>query len=310
MGYYSRLVAVAALVCAASGVRGDTPRCVVFLHQEKSGGHSVKALLTSALKPTHRLGKCTSIGWGSHNRCADAAALVERGERVLIESAYVLGAPGLLAGNCTWVTMAREPLARVVSAFFYCTYKNPFDQLCVRNFTHKPKRRNHTQETLTDAAALDARLSEFRAFADAWREKLRFQLRMPAFANDILFKRVHMHKRRPDERRPTRMSWQLANNALAGDAEPVGATIAAAERRFAVVGLVERFRESVERMGAALELKLESNVHATHGSEAYADDARRLLARARGDAAIADTVAVDAAIYDAFAAAFGLHRGS
>jgi len=306
MGHYSRLVLVAALVCAASGVRGDTPRCVVFLHQEKSGGNSMKTLLNKALRPTHRQVLCNSLEWRK-NRCADKTNF-ERGERVLISSAFALGAPGLLAGNCTWVTMAREPLARVVSAFFYCTYKNPFDQLCVRDSTHKPKRRNHTQETLTDAAALDARLSEFRAFADAWREKLRFQLRMPAFANDILFKRVHVHKRRPDERRP--MSWQLAKNALAGDAEPVGATIAAAERRFAVVGLVERFRESVERMGAVLELKLKSDVHSTHGSGTYADDERRLLARARGDAAIADTVAVDAAIYDAFAAAFGLHRGS
>ena len=53
-----------------------------------------------------------------------------------------------------------------------------------------------------------------------------------------------------------------------------------------------------------------SDVHESHGSEAYADDELRLLARARGDAAIADTVAVDAVIYDAFAAAFGLHRGS
>ena len=305
MGHYSRLVLVAALVCAASGVRGDTPRCVVFLHQEKSGGHSMKMLLTKALRPTHRHVLCNSQEWAK-NRCADTTN-VERGERVLIESAFVLGAPGLLAGNCTWVTMAREPLARVVSAFFYCTYQSPFDQLCVRNSTHTPKRRNHTQETLTDAAALDARFSEFRAFADAWREKLRLQLRMPAFANDTLFKRVHMQLKGSKERPPI---WQLAKNALAGDAEPVGATIAAAERRFAVVGLVERFRESVERMGAALELNLKSNVHATHGSETYADDELRLLARARGDAAIADTVAVDAVIYDAFAAAFGLHQGS
>ena len=305
MGHYSRLVLVAALVCAASGVRGDTPRCVVFLHQEKSGGHSMKTLLAKALRPTHRQVLCNSREWAK-NRCANKTNF-ERGERVLINSAFTLGAPDFLAGNCTWVTMAREPLARVVSAFFYCTYKNPFDQLCVRNSTLMPKRRNHTQETLTDAAALDARFSEFRAFADAWREKLRLQLRMPAFANDILFKRVYMHERRPNERP---MSWQLANYALAGDAEPVGATIAAAKRRFAVVGLVERFQESVERIGTALELNLKSSVHATHGSETYADDELRLLARARGDAAIADTVAVDAVIYDAFAAAFGLHRGS
>ena len=305
MGHYSRLVLVAALVCAASGVRGDTPRCVAVLHQEKSGGNSMKTLLSRALLPTHRQVLCNSKEWAK-NRCANKTNF-ERGERVLINSAFTLGAPDFLAGNCTWVTMAREPLARVVSAFFYCTYKNPFDQLCVRNSTLMPKRRNHTQETLTDAAALDARFSEFRAFADAWREKLRLQLRMPAFANDILFKRVHMHERRPNERP---MSWQLANYALAGDAEPVGATIAAAKRRFAVVGLVERFQESVERMGAALELNLMSAVHHTHGSEAYADDELRLLARARGDAAIADTVAVDAVIYDAFAAAFGLHRGS
>ena len=306
MGHYSRLVLVAALVCAASGVRGETPRCVAVLHQEKSGGNSMKTLLSKALRPTHRQVLCNSKEWAK-NRCANKTNF-ERGERVLINSAFTLGAPDFLAGNCTWVTMAREPLARVVSAFFYCTYKNPFDQLCVRNSTLMPKRRNHTQETLTDAAALDARFSEFRAFADAWREKLRLQLQLPAFANDILIERFRMQDKGSKEW-PLN-PWQLAKNALAGDAEPVGATIAAAKRRFAVVGLVERFQESVERMGAALELNLMSDVHHTHGSEAYADDELRLLARARGDAAIADTVAVDAVIYDAFAAAFGLHRGS
>ncbi|CAM9646321.1 unnamed protein product [Scytosiphon promiscuus] len=103
-------------------------RCWVYTHMNKSGGSTVKTLLLRHIED-----ELVPHGLISER-------VYNRGESVLkrfIHQNYTITAGGYTEGlrkfgggfeSCKWFTMFRHPIARLVSAYFYCMGRN--DQLC------------------------------------------------------------------------------------------------------------------------------------------------------------------------------------
>lgn len=119
--------------CAADkqpGVDGETdvrpppaaprPRCWMFQHMVKSGGSTVRQMMTDWAKKRH-------VGHGGFSdkqwiQGADyAREFLKRKDRYLTWGEYTESLRQYGGGtNCTWFTMFRHPVPRLVSAYFYC----------------------------------------------------------------------------------------------------------------------------------------------------------------------------------------------
>lgn len=302
-------------------------RRAIFLHQNKAGGATVRNLLMNH-SARHNLTLGISDGW-------DWSQWLQRRpeRRVLAWSKSmpgkyffiarppdelppifmgdsVLGSPQLsshcgLRGNCTLVTMFRDPVDRLVSSYMYCRNPDvPGDVLCL---THVCNARRHS-------------LAEW---AEHWGRFGLWQLTrsaddVSAWCRGGEANHTCCSKRSP--RRGVRQLgiWQIQKRFWTAQshlrvrdvAEAVGRSI---EGMFTAVGLFENYSRSVELMGAAMGVPLHrylrryaAQMTNTHGrrNARQAEEKLRLLRQARSDARIRAALAEDAVIYQAAKAVF------
>ena len=225
----------------------------------------------------------------------------------------LLGSPQLSShcgprGNCTLVTMFRDPVERLVSSYMYCRNPGvPNDVLCL---THVCSARRHS-------------LAEW---AEHWGRFGLWQLTrsaddVSAWCRGGEANHTCCSKRSP--RRGVRQLgiWQIQKRFWTAQshlrvrevAEEVGRSI---EGMFTAVGLLENYSSSVELLGAAMGVPLHLYLrrHAaamtnTHGRRTahHSEEKLRLLRQARSDARIQAALAEDATIYRAARAVFERH---
>ena len=239
------------------------PAVAVFLHIPKTAGHSVKAGVLPWLRKRRgdaggkaRSADATAVGVAlAAARSADAAPFVTRGERRTYDAAWFekrkprpgavyagAFANGLCDGvdDCAYFTVLRDPVDRLISEHNYCVEVDWVgDQTC---------------SGPAGARALQ-RLAEekgFLAFAKARGNVLLAHLAAPVTLADFAFRDdpFPWHARDPE----TRVSPIEVRRRRLGP--PGAADLAAAKallaRRFAVVGLTERFDESMRAFAEVL----------------------------------------------------------
>eukprot|EP00752_Nemacystus_decipiens_P004970 g4522.t1 len=105
-------------------------RCWVFNHQHRAGGSTIKYMLQAW---ADRRGEETSVGIYDSTqwlRGEEFARDFLAEENTLTWGAYTEGLrPHGGADKCKWFTIFRHPIARLVSAYYYCK-KSPVDGLC------------------------------------------------------------------------------------------------------------------------------------------------------------------------------------
>lgn len=305
----------------------------MFLHQEKSAGNSVKTSLVHAVAQSggtlhgHKIMRCGAKQWYV-NRCKDGAQKIRQGQKVVVVGTHVLALqhePN--ASGCIWTTMAREPLSRLVSSYFYCKYpvgKKRFgtavphqnkDQLCAKT------------EFLFDGG--DPSVPELRKWAKHWRDKLFTQMLVPEFADNgrtmwgpSVAKECRV-RRRPSGRGGSEISemrtrdigsrsWtcqrniiekRVGTNDTEGDRqELLKLATNTARTQFAVTGITTDFAASLARMSVAMGTKLES-LHNTHGSEAHTALELEMVEAVKNDPHVLGYLQTDMRIFEAFKAA-------
>jgi len=119
-----------------------SPNCVVWHSQHKSGGLVMESIIShrkaaDVIRPD--VYRCDVVS-GDENwnckaqECMHGIKADRKNDRVAIRgyTPVLEGRPEWSHDKCTWVTMSREPIARLVSAAFYCKYDKPGDPLCGR----------------------------------------------------------------------------------------------------------------------------------------------------------------------------------
>ena len=202
--------------------------------------------------------------------------------------------------HCTWVTMFREPISRLVSAYAYCKHSKGFDALC-------------------GATVVDARRSSLEKFAAHWgnalfRELLMFNWPVNTSCGVLCQARATKAETVARAMRATFSPvWLIQKVALNGTDNPqqrsdptlnrVISAVASLEL-FDVVGVVEQFSLSMKAFDCLVPLarnrswqREASTHHSSHHSESYANESRRLLHQARTSLAIQRYLQADINIY-------------
>ena len=102
---------------------------VIFLHQQKAGGHNIKVMLA----PNLGYGYEQRQRWLWHGSGRQPPGCKCRGGTKL---GYSFSRPACWSKDCSakppaWITVTRDPWARMKSAFYYCDQaKNSWDPLC------------------------------------------------------------------------------------------------------------------------------------------------------------------------------------
>ena len=286
-------------------VGGDPAGCLVYLHQNKAGGTTMKAVLREKLRPPvagARRGRFGQCAYGEYrtNGCWPPKYWSGAGgvERWLFYGDAVMGMLGagwlgsVRGGSrCRAFTLFREPTARLVSAWGFCKRARS-DELC-------------------GTKALDARNATLRQWARHWRHFATTQLDLAP-------------GRRPDRRRleaayddddegaafHTDAVW-VARRDARGDAanDAAAARLAArvaAGSLFAFVGVLERAEDTARSWDVLLPLRDGSSWRdAFAGKRHNADPGARAAPEpdARRDAEVQRYLAADYALYRAANAA-------
>ena len=239
------------------------PAVAVFLHIPKTAGHSVKAGVLPWLRKRRgdaggkaRSADATAVGVAlAAARSKSAAPFVTRGERRTYDAAWFekrkprpgavyagAFAHGLCDGvdDCAYFTVLRDPVDRLISEHNYCVEVDWVgDQTC---------------SGPAGARALQ-RLAEekgFMAFARARGNVLLAHLAAPVTLADFAFRDdpFPWHARDPETRvSPIEVRQRRLGPPGAADLAAAKALLA---RRFAVVGLTERFDESMRAFAEVL----------------------------------------------------------
>jgi len=107
----------------------EPKNCWVFSHLQKSGGSSIKTILKRGCT------SCAKFIYDSPQWCGGRAVLDRFIDRQPNRNTVIMGGYtealrlDPIFNHCTWFTMFRHPIPRLVSAFFYCK-KMPGDRCC------------------------------------------------------------------------------------------------------------------------------------------------------------------------------------
>ncbi|CAN0326209.1 unnamed protein product [Ectocarpus fasciculatus] len=134
------LSTLALVACVAPNAGDDRPElslsppaCWVFTHNNKAGGTSVKTHLRSYAEERHQEVYIASASW--YKRGDKGMQDILDVQPALIAGGYTEGLRTTAFEDCNWFTMMRHPVARLVSAFYYCTGGGR-DQLCGGQIHH------------------------------------------------------------------------------------------------------------------------------------------------------------------------------
>jgi len=237
------------------GLQDDTPvfagrdyhpgRCVVFMHVTKSGGHTLKDVLKySTLFQDKKDGVSYTGTRGPSNTCYSYVWKKDRCIRLadkhgLFIGDSVLGSDFVLQKDCTWITMVRHPVERLMSAYFMC------------------QRPIHNLDQLCSKYQLNARKADIYEFADFWGNNLFRQLLMARFKVNGTLDGAQEACPVPEKRCEP---WLLMKNNLNGlDAyesdesrELLQEVRQGLRRRWDLVGVLEHFDASMELFHTAL----------------------------------------------------------
>ncbi|CAM9117794.1 unnamed protein product [Ectocarpus sp. 13 AM-2016] len=111
------------------------PACWVFTHNNKAGGTTVKTHLRNYAEARNQT--LAVFHGGSYKSGDKGIQNLLDNKPALIAGGYTEGLRTTAYQRCTWFTMMRHPIARLISAFYYCSGGSR-DQLCAANI-HKPE---------------------------------------------------------------------------------------------------------------------------------------------------------------------------
>ncbi|CAM9969025.1 unnamed protein product [Sphacelaria rigidula] len=213
-------------------------QCWVFTHMNKSGGQTVKGILKPYVEDR---GISTGLyDWQQWNEGTSYVTEYLAEKNTITWGGYTEALRPHGAGQCKWFTVFRHPVARLVSAYFYCK-QTPGDHLC--------------GSTIARAEEMD-----IVTFAKHWTN---FGLRQ--FALSFVSPEDVMSSRSAFDC-PTCPDWYLVreylneahrkrSRAYAPDAgmykylEPVQAVLGS---KYAAVGILEQYNSTLELFNRAL----------------------------------------------------------
>lgn len=261
-------------------VHAASNKPVIFLHQNKAAGSSIKCMLRDHFPENY---VCSEDSFAA-NKCA-----IQKDKHVQAAmGGYVMGGGAALLSNlgcstlkqCHSFTFFREPIARLVSAYVYCKGHGHDDQLCASNH-------------------LNARTATIEQFADHWGNYLFRQLLLVGEEADrvqALFFDVG-HSKTP--------TWYTQKQQLAGyDTLSQGnrslhVFIDAMPRLFSMIGLVENFDESTSFMQAFMPGIQACKIKNAVRSPKEKEEEMTLLKSARENNQVQKSLAADIKIYEA-----------
>lgn len=106
----------------------EPAKCWMYQAMPKSGSSTVRSILTDWTTETNL----------THARLTSDTLLSPEESRSIRNGNYAVVSGGFTeavramggGGECRWFTVFRHPIARLVSAFYYCKHKDPSDQIC------------------------------------------------------------------------------------------------------------------------------------------------------------------------------------
>lgn len=218
---------------------GNSERCWIFTHMPKSGGSTVKAILYGWFGRENAF-LYNSDAWKLGEKHAASFELQDasRSRRWRLAAggyAEVLRRHG--GQRCTWFTLFRHPISRLVSAFYFCR-KKPRDQACA-------------------SAAVLADDVDLVAFARLWGSYGLRQFSLGGLDVDAV-----MRSARSDEEREKLPGWYLvkqlllsmsggddADAALVDALEPAKALL---RDEYTAVGILEEFNTTLHLFDSVL----------------------------------------------------------
>ena len=311
----------------AAALARAAPVCVAFHNQHKSAGVTFTSTVWDTPTVASRLSahewkiergrwQCDHKQWNATTKACEYSLWTRPPPRdlpfrtqpradharppMLLFGGFALAAaelPAFARARCAWLTVYREPLARLVSAFYYCKHSRwLYDPLCA-------------------SAELDARNATLREFARHWGNyALRDLLLHPPLARRLL-PANHTSPQRPDDSpfRNRRSVWRANRRALAGGDDPATAAgranldaaiaLLRAGTLYDAVGVLERWDETCALFDAAAPLvepwcEALANHTVDHGSAKWKELELAELARARDDADVRAAIAGDLELYN------------
>lgn len=284
-------------------------KCAVWHSQHKSAGHIGEAMFRH-----HPLNNTVPEGSGLHgwdifscdqqtwdcvnNMCVHEQPfnapfrVAMQGYTGVLVGSKEWGRPG--DGKCVWATMSREPVSRLVSAFFYCQYGSGFDPLCGRTVLH-------------------AKNATIQEWAQHWGNFLFRELLLNTDMRQFAEKQPDFHPENYSCRHEAWLSWKYQLNGgddprtesgksnlmelrkhMTGRASPL----------YDIHGVVEMWEETMTLFDEIMPMAGASWVHDasgiddSHGSGAWKAEEVRVLQAARADPVILAELAADIELYN------------
>lgn len=109
----------------------ETEMCWIFTHLQKCGGSTIKEILIDRWRPKFRIYDTTQWKAGDAFTQHYAQDVASGKEWHVVAGGYpeALRRTTVINNNCRWFTLFRHPIARMVSAIYYCR-KAPGDTAC------------------------------------------------------------------------------------------------------------------------------------------------------------------------------------
>jgi len=250
---------------------GAWPSCVVFHAMHKSAGNTFVAVFSmanGAMGGTRY--DCDNKYWDWGSKLCPGAAKTTREPRLLCRGhalSMAQSAPWLRP-PCKWVTVFREPVSRLLSAYYYCKAQRR-DPLCgSRHFNF-------------DSAAF-GNASHVAAFAAHWGDFAFREMLLHPGLRDVAVPSpspaLPVQRHFSEDSTYVWWAWKRAIASTPGlSVETAFGAVRVAltsGRLFDVVGVVERFADTCRLLDAVLPLP--AALKATYEYRGYADAAARL----------------------------------
>lgn len=291
------------------------PTCVVYHSQHKSAGRTIEATLgcqplkgsgfsAKGWRPPEigkHIGVCDNETWDCERQACNISKdwdyepsqltrIAYRGYTGTLVGSEDFGRPG--DGRCVWATMAREPISRLLSAFYYCKYGWNKDPLCGNS-------------------RLEAANATIHQFAKHWGNYLFRELMW----HDDLLKFAQKQKTFRFQHSCSNEPWLQFKDRLNGGDDPRTESgkanleevkkhlLGHASPLYDVFGVVEMWNETMAMFDDKMPLTdftwadFTATFKASHGSDAWKAEEKRALEKAQKDPVLLSELAGDLDLY-------------